>query len=95
MKLSELIKDIKNKRVVNEKDTDITGISYNSKTIEKGNIFVCLKGEHTDGHDYAKTAAENGAAALFCEKEIAGIDLPQVIVESTRHQIADIAAAFL
>lgn len=93
MKLSELIKDIKTKNVLNNRDTEITGISYNSKTVGKGEIFVCLKGEHSDGHEYAKMAVQNGAAALFCEKEL-DIDVPQVIVDSTRHHIADLAAAF-
>lgn len=97
MKLSELIKNVKVKNIINEKDItkdiEITGVSYNSKTIRKGEIFVCLKGEHSDGHDYAKMAVENGAAALFCEKELP-FEIPQIIVESTRHQIADIAAAF-
>ena len=52
MKLSELIKDIKNKKMfLNNRDTEITGISYNSKTVGKGEIFVCLKGEHSDGHE--------------------------------------------
>ena len=93
MKLKELVKNVKSKKIVNEKDIDITGISYNSKTVKKGDIFVCLKGEHSDGHDYAQTAVENGAAALYCEKELP-LDIPQVIVESTRHEIADIAAEF-
>ena len=93
MKLSELIKDIKIKDIVNNNETEITGISYNSKTTQKGDIFVCLKGENSNGHDYAKMAFEKGASALFCEKEL-DINLPQVIVESTRHQIADLAAAF-
>ena len=93
MKLRELIKNVKTKKVVNDKDVDITGISYNSKTVQKGDIFVCLKGEYSDGHDYAKMAVENGASALYCEKELS-LDVPQVIVESTRHEIADIAAEF-
>ena len=93
MKLKELIKDIKIKKIINEKDVEIQGISYNSKTVQHGDIFVCLKGEHSDGHEFAKMAAENGAAAVYCEKEL-DIDIPQVIVESTRHQIADLAAAF-
>ena len=93
MKLQELIKNIKIKKILNEKDIDITGISYNSKTVKQGEIFVCLKGEHSDGHEFAKMAVENGAVALYCEKEL-DIDVPQVIVESTRHQIADLAAAF-
>ena len=93
MKLGELIKNVKAKKIINEKDVEITGISYNSKTVQKGDIFVCLKGEHTDGHDFAKNAVENGASALFCEKEMP-FDIPQVLVESTRHQIADIASEF-
>lgn len=93
MKLNELIKNINTKKVLNESDIDISGVSYNSMTVKKGEIFVCLKGEHSDGHDYAQMAVENGAAALFCEKEMP-FNLPQVIAESTRHQIADLAAAF-
>lgn len=93
MKLNELIKNIKVNKIVNDSEIEIEGISYNSKTIQKGEIFVCLKGEHSDGHEFAKMAVENGAGALFCEKEL-DFDLPQVIVESTRHQIADLAAAF-
>lgn len=93
MKLSKLIKNVKTKKIINDKDVEITGISYNSKTIKNGEIFVCLKGEYSDGHDYAEMAVKNGAAALFCEKEM-NFDLPQVIVDSTRHQIADISAAF-
>ena len=52
MKLQELIKNIKIKKILNEKDIDITGISYNSKTVKQGEIFVCLKGEHSDGHEF-------------------------------------------
>lgn len=94
MKLKELLKNVKVEKIINEKDVDIDGISYNSKTIKNGEIFVCLKGEYSDGHDFAKMAQQNGASALFCEKEIPEIHIPQVIVKSTRHQIADIAAAF-
>lgn len=93
MKFNELIKSIKSKKILNETDVEIAGISYNSKTIQKGDIFVCLKGEYSDGHKYAKMAVEKGASALFCEIEL-DFDIPQVIVESTRHQIADLAAAF-
>lgn len=93
MKLSELIQNIKAEKTVNNKEVEITGISYNSKEVKKGEVFVCLKGEYSDGHDYAKMAVENGASALFCEKEL-DFDIPQIIVESTRHQIADLAAAF-
>lgn|SRR5574344_289996 len=93
MQLSELIKNIKTEKVVNNKDIDVKGISYNSKTIQKGEIFVCLKGEYSDGHQFAQMALDNGASALFCEKELP-FDIPQIIVDSTRHQIADLASSF-
>jgi len=35
---------------------DITGICYNSKIAKPGDIFVCLVGEHTDAHTWAKDA---------------------------------------
>lgn len=93
MKLDDLIKNVEYLNIVNHKNVEITGISYNSKTTQKGDIFVCLRGEYTDGHKYFKMAEENGAVAFVCEEELE-TDLPQVIVKSTRHQIADFAAAF-
>jgi len=94
MKLDELIEYLKYDDLVKFKNIDISGISYNSKTTKKGDIFVCLVGEHTDGHEYAKMAVENGAAALLAEHPVDGVTVPQVIVDSTRHKIADIADRF-
>ena len=90
MKLDELIEHLDYKDLINFKNIDITGISYNSKTTKKGDIFVCLVGEHTDGHEYAQNAIENGAVALLVEKKL-DVKIPQVVVSSTRHKIADIA----
>ncbi len=94
MKLDELIEYLDYKDLINFKNIDITGISYNSKTTKKGDIFVCLVGEHTDGHEYANDAIEAGAAALLVERNVEGTKIPQVMVSSTRHKIADIADRF-
>lgn len=94
MKLDELIEYLDYKDLVNFKNVDINGISYNSNTTKKGDIFVCLVGEHTDGHEFAKMAVEKGAAALFAERKVEGIKIPQILVSSTRHKIADIADRF-
>lgn len=94
MKLDELIEYLDYKDLINFKNIDITGISYNSKTTKKGDIFVCLVGEHTDGHEFAQNAIDNGAAALLVEKKVNGTKIPQVVVSSTRHKIADIADRF-
>ena len=94
MKLDELIEYLDYKDLINFKNVNITGISYNSKTTKKGDIFVCLVGEHTDGHEFVLNAIENGAAALLVEKKVEGTKIPQVVVSSTRHKIADIADRF-
>ena len=94
MKLDELIEHLDYKDLANFKNVEVTGISYNSKTTKPGDIFVCLTGEYTDGHEYAQNAIENGAVALLVEHKVDAGKTPQIIVSSTRHKIADIADRF-
>lgn len=92
MDLDELIEGIECEKI-NYENVEITGLSYNSKTTDEGNIFICLVGENTDGHEYVKAAEKRGAVAIFAEHKVES-DLPQIIVKSTRLQIADIADKF-
>ena len=94
MKLDKLIIALTPKEVLNGENLqniDIKDISYNSKTTKAGDIFVCLVGEKTDGHNYAKMAQEKGAVAIMAEHPLEGITIPIVIVENTQKQIADLA----
>ena len=80
MKLGFLIECEENLR-----DLDITGVTCDSRKVQKGFAFVCIKGALSDGHNYAKTALEQGAAVIICEKDLK-LD-NQVIVEDThKHQ---------
>ena len=63
-------------------DAEFVGADYDSRTVKKGNLFVCLKGERTDGHKYVKSAEENGAVAVLCEREVE-TDLPCLRVENS------------
>ena len=95
MKLEELIEHLDYRDLINFKNIDITGLSYNSKTTKAGDIFVCLTGEYTDGHEYAKDAISKGAVALMVEHKVdAPNNIVQIVVQSTRHRIADIADSF-
>jgi UDP-N-acetylmuramoyl-L-alanyl-D-glutamate--2,6-diaminopimelate ligase len=94
MRLEELIEYLKYEDLINFKSVEISGISYNSQTTKKGDIFICLVGENTDGHNYAQMAIDKGAAALLVEHKIESVKVPQVQVDSTRHKIADIADRF-
>ncbi|MBP7211904.1 UDP-N-acetylmuramoyl-L-alanyl-D-glutamate--2,6-diaminopimelate ligase [bacterium] len=93
MKLKKLIENLKYEKLINFEDAEIMGISYNSKTTKAGDIFVCLVGENTDGHNYYESAIDNGARAFVVERELP-CAMPQIVVKSTRHQIADVADTF-
>ena len=93
MELGEIIKNVNCTEVLNFKNVDIKGLSYNSNTITSHEIFVCLKGEHVDGHNFAQMAFEKGAVAIMAEHPL-NIEIPQLIVDSTQEKIADLAACF-
>lgn len=74
-------------------DADIGRIEYNSRHVQEGDLFCCVVGTFSDGHDYAAMAAQAGAAALVVEREL-DIPLPQLVVPNTRIAMAELAAAF-
>ncbi|MGO9613190.1 MAG: UDP-N-acetylmuramoyl-L-alanyl-D-glutamate--2,6-diaminopimelate ligase [Dissulfurispiraceae bacterium] len=50
-------------------DREVEGISYDSRKVKTGDIFVAIKGEHFDGHNFIEDAISNGAVAIGYEKE--------------------------
>lgn len=92
MNLENLIKNLEAK-VVGRTNLDILDITYNSKKVKKGSLFVCLCGENSDGHDFAKDAERNGAAAILCEKPLQ-VKIPQIIVSSTRKALSKVFSCF-
>lgn len=60
MKLSELLKDVRVVSLAAATDPEITGIAYSSKLVEPGNIFIALKGQKADGHDFLPEALARG-----------------------------------
>lgn len=65
----EEIIDATGGRLAGAAGAPITGVSIDSRTIEPGDLFVALKGESSDGHDYVTSAFEAGAAATLVERE--------------------------
>ncbi|RME35526.1 MAG: UDP-N-acetylmuramoyl-tripeptide--D-alanyl-D-alanine ligase [Gammaproteobacteria bacterium] len=74
-------------------DLEYTGCSIDSRTLEPGNLFVALRGEHHDGHRFVEAARRAGAVAVMVEQEQEG-DLPQVLVADTRRALGRLAAAW-
>ena len=94
MKLSELIKDVEVVDKYNyDENVEVTGVNYNSKTAKPGDIFVCLRGEHVDGHNFAADAVKKGAVAVMCETKL-DLDVPEIIVSSAEQSIAGLANRF-
>ena len=71
---------------------DITfyGCSTDSRTIEKGNLFVALHGEYFDGHQYISSAEKKGASSLIVDREISNTK-PFIKVKNTREAIGLLA----
>ena len=85
MKVRDFIDNIDYIETVNIDDIrdDIEGISYNSKKTKPGDVFICLTGEHVDGHEYAEEAVANGAILCIVERRLSS-DIPQIVVYSTQ-----------
>lgn len=68
MRLSELLKEIQYTRLVMPKDeADVLGINIDSRLVQKGDMFIAIKGTQADGHSYIESAIEKGAVAIVCE----------------------------
>ncbi len=95
MLLSSLVERISYTELVNCEDMsqELEGISYNSKKTKPNDLFICLPGEHVDGHEFAEEAVDNGAVACVVERRL-NIDIPQIVVNSTEEILAQISSEY-
>jgi UDP-N-acetylmuramoyl-L-alanyl-D-glutamate--2,6-diaminopimelate ligase len=97
MLLKELLDTIEEKKTNGPLDKEVTGLAYDSRVVEEGDAFFCIKGLVTDGHLYAGRAVSRGAKVLFVERE-PDEDLPRDIVvvkvPDTRFTMANLASFF-
>jgi UDP-N-acetylmuramoyl-tripeptide--D-alanyl-D-alanine ligase len=73
-------------------DVVLDAVSTDSRAVATGSLFVALRGERHDAHDYVDAARANGAQALLVERALP-IDLPQVVVPDTLAALGQIARA--
>jgi UDP-N-acetylmuramoyl-L-alanyl-D-glutamate--2,6-diaminopimelate ligase len=72
---------------------EITGLAYDSRRVQSGALFFCVRGYQSDGHDFAAQAVARGAAALVVEQPL-GLGVPEVVVASARAAMGPAAARF-
>lgn len=71
----------------------VTGFQIDSRALGKGDCFVAIRTERRDGHDFLQSAVEQGASAALVERPVAGVALPQLVVENTVKAFQAIARA--
>lgn len=93
MKLRELIKNLSIIEMNADAELEISGVSYDSRKTEKGDMFVAIRGFEADGHKFIPKAVENGAAVILCEEK-PSCDIPYVLVSDSRYGLAIVSRDF-
>ncbi len=68
MQLRELIQNLPGATVDGPVDREVAGLTYDSRRVTPGMVFVAIPGQHVDGHEFVGTAVERGATAVICER---------------------------
>lgn len=93
MRLQELLKHLHPLIPLTGENPEITSIENDNRKVQKGSLFICIKGYTVDGHDFAESAVKNGAAAVLAERPL-HLGVPVVIVKDTNRAMAVLADAF-
>lgn len=73
-------------------DVSFDGVSIDSRSVGAGQLFVALTGPRFDGHDYLADVQAKGAVAALVEREVEGVDLPQLVVADCRVALGQLGA---
>ena len=87
MKLGELLQGIDILELHADPELEITGVSYDSRQTEPGDLFVAVAGYETDGHRFIPMALEKGASCVLCQRKPEG-EVPYVLTGDSRAALA-------
>lgn len=93
MQLHDLLVDVDGPEVRGDDRVDVRSVVHDSRRVEPGSLFCCVRGEQTDGHRFAGDAARAGAVAALVEEPL-GSGLTEVVVPSVRAAMGPVAATF-
>src|SRR5256885_14501220 len=68
--------------------------SYDSRRVQSNTLFVAIRGEKSDGHQFVDQAIEQGASVIVAEREISSPRATCLVVDDSRSTLADLSAAF-
>jgi UDP-N-acetylmuramoyl-L-alanyl-D-glutamate--2,6-diaminopimelate ligase len=94
MKLKDLLKNLETRAVSGLDSVDVTNITYDSRKVGPGAMFVCVSGLHSDGHRFVRDAVSSGAVAVVVERDVQVDGAVRVLVPDSRKALALIACGF-
>src|SRR4029077_18631930 len=98
MQLKTLLGTLPVREIIGPVDRAVESIAYDSRRVQRDGLFVALRGEKRDGHDFIGQAIEKGATVIVTERAenpaMAGRAATCVVVDNTRTAMADLAARF-
>ena len=95
MKLKQLLTCLNLNYTGDCSNEEITGIVVDSRRVKPGDIFVALKGENLNGHQFIEEALRRGARAVVCEEEdVCSKDVPKILVKDAQLSLTKLCAAF-
>lgn len=95
MKLSLLLEKMEYQTVQGTADIEINKLIYDSRKVAAGDVFVCIKGAASDGHQYIPQAVKKGVAAIVVMDNVKVDEKVTVIkVENSRYALACMSAAY-
>src|SRR6059036_1884020 len=94
MQLKVLTRAIAPRRVIGSLDREVESIAYDSRRVQSNTLFVAIRGEKSDGHQFVDQAIEQGASVIVAEREISSPRATCFVVDDSRSALADLSAAF-
>jgi UDP-N-acetylmuramoyl-L-alanyl-D-glutamate--2,6-diaminopimelate ligase len=95
MNLHELARSVPGAKVEGNGEVEVTGIAYDSRRVQPGDLFVAVEGLNSDGHAYVSDALARGAAAVALDRDVTlPPATPFLRMPSTRIGLAEVAAEF-
>src|SRR6266516_1963196 len=94
MLLKTLVPAIPIRKIIGTIDRPVESIAYDSRRVQRNGMFVALRGEKSDGHQFIGQAIEKGASVIVAEREGSHPRATFLVVENTRAALADLSAAF-
>src|SRR6059058_3603403 len=94
MQLKTLVAAIPIRHVIGTLDRTVESIAYDSRRVQRNGLFVALRGETSDGHEFIGQAIEKGASVIATERDEQHSRVTCLLVENTRNALADFSANF-